>query len=169
MCADARRLADSRPGKNAVEASVEQIEWESSDADKGVFDHYMLKEINEQPEALENALRGRLSDADATAHFGGLNLDVQQLRRADRLILTACGTSYHAALVGEYLFEVRAGCRWKWSTLRSSATAIRRWIAIRLSWRPNRAKRLTSGAAAAAAHRNAKDIRPWRLVQCRRQ
>jgi glutamine---fructose-6-phosphate transaminase (isomerizing) len=91
--------------KTRVEASVEQIEWESSDADKGVFDHYMLKEIYEQPEALENALRGRLSDADATAHFGGLNLDVQQLRRADRLILTACGTSYHAALVGEYLFE----------------------------------------------------------------
>jgi glucosamine--fructose-6-phosphate aminotransferase (isomerizing) len=65
----------------------------------------MLKEIYEQPEALENALRGRLSDADATAHFGGLNLDTQQLRRAERLILTACGTSYHAALVGEYLFE----------------------------------------------------------------
>src|SRR6202035_311441 len=52
-----------------------------------------------------NAMRGRLSDSDASAHFGGLNLDSQQLRRADRLILTACGTSYHAALVGEYLFE----------------------------------------------------------------
>src|SRR5205085_3555539 len=49
--------------------------------------------------------RGRLVDADATAHFGGLNLDSQQLRRAERLILTACGTSYHAALVGEYLIE----------------------------------------------------------------
>jgi glucosamine--fructose-6-phosphate aminotransferase (isomerizing) len=65
----------------------------------------MLKEIYEQPEALENAMRGRLSDSDASAHFGGLNLDSQQLRRAERLILTACGTSYHAALVGEYLFE----------------------------------------------------------------
>src|SRR5213083_2307176 len=65
----------------------------------------MLKEIYEQPEALENAMRGRLSDSDATAHFGGLNLDTQHLRRAERIILTACGTSYHAALVGEYLFE----------------------------------------------------------------
>jgi glucosamine--fructose-6-phosphate aminotransferase (isomerizing) len=65
----------------------------------------MLKEIYEQPETLENALRGRLSDSDASAHFGGLNLDTQQLRRAERFILTACGTSYHAALVGEYLFE----------------------------------------------------------------
>ncbi len=75
------------------------------DIDKGAFEHYMLKEIYEQPEALANAMRGRLSDEDASAHFGGLNLDPQQLRHADRLILTACGTSYHAALVGEYLFE----------------------------------------------------------------
>jgi glucosamine--fructose-6-phosphate aminotransferase (isomerizing) len=65
----------------------------------------MLKEIYEQPEAIENALRGRLDDADSTAHFGGLNLDACQLRDADRFIFTACGTSYHAALVGEYLFE----------------------------------------------------------------
>jgi glutamine---fructose-6-phosphate transaminase (isomerizing) len=91
--------------RTRVEAAVHTIDWDPSDTDKGVFDHYMLKEIYEQPEALENALRGRLDDADATAHFGGLNLDTQQLRRAERIILTACGTSYHAALVGEYLFE----------------------------------------------------------------
>jgi glutamine---fructose-6-phosphate transaminase (isomerizing) len=88
-----------------VDASIHYIDWDAGDADRGDFDHYMLKEIYEQPEALENALRGRLSDADASSHFGGLNLDSQQLRRAERLILTACGTSYHAALVGEYLFE----------------------------------------------------------------
>src|SRR5262249_54164127 len=51
------------------------------------------------------ALRGRLDESDMTAHFGGLNLSSQQLREVDRVILTACGTSYHAALVGEYLFE----------------------------------------------------------------
>jgi glucosamine--fructose-6-phosphate aminotransferase (isomerizing) len=73
--------------------------------DTGKFDHFMLKEIYEQPEALENALRGRLDEVNATAHFGGLNLDPQSLRQVDRIILTACGTSYHAALVGEYLFE----------------------------------------------------------------
>jgi glucosamine--fructose-6-phosphate aminotransferase (isomerizing) len=88
-----------------VAARVQRIDWDPGDADKGDFEHHMLKEIYEQPEALENALRGRLDDADASAHFGGLNLDPQQLRRAERLILTACGTSYHAALVGEYLFE----------------------------------------------------------------
>jgi glucosamine--fructose-6-phosphate aminotransferase (isomerizing) len=93
------------PERTRIEAAVHSLEWVESDVDKGLFDHHMLKEIYEQPEALENALRGRLDDADATAHFGGLNLDTQQLRRAERLILTACGTSYHAALVGEYLIE----------------------------------------------------------------
>jgi glucosamine--fructose-6-phosphate aminotransferase (isomerizing) len=88
-----------------VEAPVQQIDWDPGEADKALFEHYMLKEIYEQPESLENAMRGRLVEADGSAHFGGLNLDTQQLRRAERIILTACGTSYHAALVGEYLFE----------------------------------------------------------------
>jgi glucosamine--fructose-6-phosphate aminotransferase (isomerizing) len=91
--------------RTRVEAAIEPIEWDCTEADKGVFEHFMLKEIYEQPEALENCLRGRLDDANATAHFGGLNLDSQQLRHVERIILTACGTSYHAALVGEYLFE----------------------------------------------------------------
>src|SRR4029450_2070240 len=86
-------------------APVHQIDWDPGEADKALFEHYMLKEIYEQPEALENAMRGRLSDADASAHFGGLNLDTRQIRAAERVILTACGTSYHAALVGEYLIE----------------------------------------------------------------
>jgi glucosamine--fructose-6-phosphate aminotransferase (isomerizing) len=88
-----------------VDAPVHRIDWDPGDADKGRFEHYMLKEIFEQPEALENAMRGRLCDEDATAHFGGLNLDARHLRRAERFVFTACGTSYHAALVGEYLFE----------------------------------------------------------------
>jgi glucosamine--fructose-6-phosphate aminotransferase (isomerizing) len=88
-----------------VDALIHTIDWDPGDADKGDFEHHMLKEIFEQPDALENALRGRLVDDDATAHFGGLNLDARQLRRAERFVFTACGTSYHAALVGEYLFE----------------------------------------------------------------
>src|SRR5947209_10482536 len=91
--------------KARVEARVHQIDWDAGDADKGTFEHFMLKEIYEQPEAIENALRGRLSDEEASAHFGGLNMDNRQLRRAERIILTACGTSYHAALVGEFLIE----------------------------------------------------------------
>ena len=91
--------------KSKVSARVQQIDWDPGESDLSGYAHYMLKEIYEQPEAIENALRGRLSDADAASHFGGLNLDTQQLRRAERIILTACGTSYHAGLVGEYLFE----------------------------------------------------------------
>jgi glucosamine--fructose-6-phosphate aminotransferase (isomerizing) len=94
--------------RSFVEASVQLLNWDPGEADKQLFEHYMLKEIYEQPEALENAMRGRLDNSDASAHFGGLNLDTQQLRRVERIILTACGTSYHAALVGEYLIEEMA-------------------------------------------------------------
>jgi len=95
-----------RPTGGAMGAiTVHHIDRHAADADKGAFEHHMLKEIHEQPEALENAMRGRLDDADATARFGGLNLNPRQLRRAERLVFTACGTSWHAALVGEYLFE----------------------------------------------------------------
>ncbi|MGL6076497.1 MAG: glutamine--fructose-6-phosphate transaminase (isomerizing) [Fimbriiglobus sp.] len=75
------------------------------DAELNGYPHFMLKEIYEQPETIANAMRGRLDDTDATAHFGGLNLDARQLRTIDRVLMTACGTSYHAGMVGEYLFE----------------------------------------------------------------
>jgi glucosamine--fructose-6-phosphate aminotransferase (isomerizing) len=88
-----------------VSVRVEDAGEVSADADRGGFDHYMLKEIYEQPETVENAMRGRLDDGDSTAHFGGLNISARQFRRTERIILTACGTSYHAALVGEYLLE----------------------------------------------------------------
>jgi glucosamine--fructose-6-phosphate aminotransferase (isomerizing) len=65
----------------------------------------MLKEIFEQPRTLENVLRGRLDPDEATAKFGGLNLAAAELRAVDQIIIIACGTSWHAALVGEYLLE----------------------------------------------------------------
>jgi glucosamine--fructose-6-phosphate aminotransferase (isomerizing) len=89
----------------AVTPQLHKLDGKAADIELGNYDHYMLKEIFEQPEAVENALRGRLDESDATAHFGGLNLDVQRLRAVDRIILTACGTSFHAGLVGEFLFE----------------------------------------------------------------
>jgi glutamine---fructose-6-phosphate transaminase (isomerizing) len=73
--------------------------------EKGRYPHFMLKEIHEQPDTLENALRGRFNEADASAHFGGLNLDTARLRQVERVIMTGCGTSYHAGLIGEYMFE----------------------------------------------------------------
>ena len=91
-----------------VRHQVERLAVTSTDVDLGDCPHYMLKEIFEQPESLRNAMRGRLSEPDATAVFGGLNLRPQQLRRVDRMILTACGTSWHAAMLGEYLIEEMA-------------------------------------------------------------
>ena len=85
--------------------SITTLQNVSEDSDLGDYPHYMLKEIFEQPISIENALRGRLDEDEATAVFGGLNLSAQQLRRIDRIVLTACGTSWHAALVGEYLLE----------------------------------------------------------------
>jgi glucosamine--fructose-6-phosphate aminotransferase (isomerizing) len=108
LCAltpDRWRILDQDLERSPHEIDIHEIDWDPGDADKGDFEHYMLKEIYEQPEALENAMRGRLDDADASAHFGGLNLEAQQLRAIERIVITACGTSYHAGLVGEYLFE----------------------------------------------------------------
>jgi glucosamine--fructose-6-phosphate aminotransferase (isomerizing) len=65
----------------------------------------MLKEIFEQPRSVENALRGRIDYEEATARFGGLNMTTAELRAVDRIVIPACGTSWHAALAGEYLLE----------------------------------------------------------------
>jgi glucosamine--fructose-6-phosphate aminotransferase (isomerizing) len=88
-----------------VSHDVRTLDIESNDVDLGEYEHYMLKEIFEQPEAIRNTMRGRLSEDDATAVFGGLNLTPQDLRKIKRIVFTACGTSWHSALVGEYLIE----------------------------------------------------------------
>lgn len=88
-----------------VHLDIRPLEVEADDVSLEGYDHYMLKEIYEQPDSLRNAMRGRLDEEDATAKFGGLNLTPQQLREIDRIILTGCGTSWHSALVGEYLIE----------------------------------------------------------------
>lgn len=85
--------------------SIRTLDQVSTDIELGDYAHYMLKEIFEQPTTIENAMRGRLDEDEATAVFGGLNLTSQQLRHIDRIVLTACGTSWHAGLVGEYLIE----------------------------------------------------------------
>ncbi len=97
------RDQDLAPASNSVQDIAQFLG--DGDAEIGNYPHFMLKEIYEQPDTVANAMRGRLADADATAHFGGLNLTAQQLRQIDRIIITGCGTSYHAGLVGEYLFE----------------------------------------------------------------
>lgn len=85
--------------------AIQTLENLNHDTDLHGYEHHMLKEIFEQPTTVENALRGRFDEDEMTAKFGGLNLTSQQLRRIDRVVLTACGTSWHAGLVGEYLLE----------------------------------------------------------------
>ena len=84
---------------------VSKVEFTTEDVDKGAYPHYMLKEIFEQPNAIRDAMRGRLSIEECTAKLGGLNMSSRELRDVDRIVLTACGTALHAARVGECLIE----------------------------------------------------------------
>ncbi len=103
ITADSLRVVHRDQGH--VKHRVRVLDMVAADVSLNGYPHYMLKEIFEQPESLENAMRGRLSIEEATAVFGGLNLTPQQLRSVNRFVLTACGTSWHSAMVGEYLIE----------------------------------------------------------------
>ena len=88
-----------------VEKAVRTIDWDLKTVERGGYAHFMLKEIMEQPESLRNTLRGRLLEDAGTSRQGGINLSDDELLDIDRIVLTACGTSWHAALIGEYLLE----------------------------------------------------------------
>lgn len=92
-------------GSDTAQVQISQIEFSPDAAEKGEFAHYMLKEIFEQPSTIRNALRGRIDHEEATAKLGGLNMSVAELRAVDHMVLTACGTSWHAALTAEYILE----------------------------------------------------------------
>jgi glucosamine--fructose-6-phosphate aminotransferase (isomerizing) len=89
--------------------AVSRVEFTAEDIKKGDYPHYMLKEIFEQPSSVRDAMRGRLSFEDCTAKLGGLNMTPAELRKVGRIVLTGCGTAFHAAMVGEYLVEHLAG------------------------------------------------------------
>ena len=84
---------------------VSKVEFTAEDIQKGDFQHYMLKEIFEQPNTVRDAMRGRLSLEECTARLGGLNMTAAQLRDVGRIVLTGCGTALHAGMAGEYLIE----------------------------------------------------------------
>ncbi|MDR2594613.1 MAG: glutamine--fructose-6-phosphate transaminase (isomerizing) [Fibromonadaceae bacterium] len=92
-----------------VNREIQEVDADLQTAQKGDYPHFMLKEIFEQPEALKNCTRGRLLLADGNAKLAGLDNSLRELRTIDRIIITACGTSYYAAMVGEYLIEEWAG------------------------------------------------------------
>ncbi len=88
-----------------LDKEVIDLEMDLEQIEKGGYEHFMLKEIMEQPESLENAMRGRLRLDDNQIVLGGLLDVLPTLRAANRILICACGTSWHAALVGEYLIE----------------------------------------------------------------
>jgi len=91
------------------EKPLVQIEWTLEEAEKKGYPHFMLKEIMEEPEAIENAIRGRLMIKEGSVKLGGLDSISEKLREINRLILIACGTASFAARVGEYMLEEYAG------------------------------------------------------------
>ncbi|MDC0257866.1 glutamine--fructose-6-phosphate transaminase (isomerizing) [Crocinitomicaceae bacterium] len=84
---------------------VQELEMNLEVLEKGGYDHFMLKEIHEQPRSIEDCFRGRLNATDAWVSLGGIKDYEQKMMNANRIIMVACGTSWHACLVGEYLFE----------------------------------------------------------------
>ncbi|HEU4799721.1 MAG TPA: glutamine--fructose-6-phosphate transaminase (isomerizing), partial [Gemmatimonadales bacterium] len=88
-----------------IEKPVNQIEWDLAAVERGGYAHFMLKEIFEQPESLWNTLRGHLLEDEGTSRVTGLNLSDEQIKQLDRIVITACGTSWHSGLIGEYMLE----------------------------------------------------------------
>jgi glucosamine--fructose-6-phosphate aminotransferase (isomerizing) len=97
--------------RHAVEVTrkSETLTFDSGSVGKGHFDHFMLKEMHEVPDTIRAAIRGRIRLEDATVKLGGLENVRQQLNHIERIVIVACGTSYYAGLVGEYLIEEIAG------------------------------------------------------------
>ncbi len=85
--------------------NVTKVEISDEDVGKGDYPHHMIKEIHEQVRSVTDAMRGRLSHEEATAKLGGLNMTNAELRDVERIVLSGCGTAFHAAMVGEYLIE----------------------------------------------------------------
>lgn len=92
-----------------TDSIIHEVEFDLESIEKGGFDHFMLKEIHEQPRTFKDCFRGRLLPNDGMVRLGGLTPVLDKLRRAKRIIFTACGTSWHSALVGEYMIEQLAG------------------------------------------------------------
>jgi glucosamine--fructose-6-phosphate aminotransferase (isomerizing) len=91
-----------------VDKPVHEVEWDLTRIEKGGYDHFMLKEIFEQPESVRDSMRGRLQADEGLARLGGLNMTPEEMREVRRIIILGCGTSWHAGLIGEYMLEEHA-------------------------------------------------------------
>ncbi|MGQ9805786.1 MAG: glutamine--fructose-6-phosphate transaminase (isomerizing) [Chlorobiales bacterium] len=85
--------------------AIEELTFSIDEIEKGGYDHFMLKEIFEQPDAILNSMRGRLLVGEGSVRLGGISQHLDRLRGSKRIVIVGCGTSWHAGLVGEYLIE----------------------------------------------------------------
>jgi glucosamine--fructose-6-phosphate aminotransferase (isomerizing) len=104
-CLEPGKFSITTLDNRSVNRGATNLEYDVESMNRGSFPHYMLKEIFEQPEAVENALRGRLNHAEAVAKLGGLESVQERLLQARHLIIVSCGTSFYAGLFGRYVFE----------------------------------------------------------------
>jgi glucosamine--fructose-6-phosphate aminotransferase (isomerizing) len=91
--------------KNKVDRDVFHVNWDIDAAEKGGYDHFMLKEINEQPKIVQDVLSIRMKEDEDEINLEGISLRKDDLKNIDRIYIVACGTAYHAGLVGKYLIE----------------------------------------------------------------
>ena len=110
LTADGHSLLDISESGNGeaprrVSREVSRVDWDLGQIERGGYEHFMLKEIFEQPDTIRDAMRGRLLEEEGTAKLGGLLQLEDVLENVDRIVITACGTSWHAAIVGEYMIE----------------------------------------------------------------
>lgn len=99
----------SKLDATSVSRAPEKIDWSAEEAQKGGYEHFMLKEIMEGPEVIQNTLRGRLIPDKGFAKLGGLEIVKEKIAEIERIIIVGCGTAYYAALAGEYMLEEFAG------------------------------------------------------------
>lgn len=90
---------------DTISKEIDHVTWDLEAIEKGGHEHFMLKEIFEQPETLRNAMRGRLLEEDGNVKLGGVTLSREELLKIKNITITACGTSWHSALIGEYMLE----------------------------------------------------------------
>src|SRR5690349_3765569 len=93
---------------NQVRKGISRIDWDLDQIEKGGHPHFMIKEIFEQPQTIENTMRGRLVVEDGFSKLGGLNLTREEMQNIDHVVITACGTSWHSGLIGELMLEEHA-------------------------------------------------------------
>ena len=92
-------------GNEKITPFIQKLDMELAAIEKGGYEHFMLKEIFEQPETIFDCLRGRLDEIGATITMAGVQNNIEQLKNASRIIIVACGTSWHAGLIAEYIIE----------------------------------------------------------------